>query len=81
MNSTRKQRRMFVLNAKKQYKLGKISKEDYLKLKNEIAQLGIHQHAQLRQSLLEQKGVKIMNSESVDVLDTELEDDFAPDDL
>lgn len=82
MNSTRKQRRAFVLNAKKQWKNGEISKDEYLELKRQIADMGREQHEELRRSILESQGVKIVGEEDIDI-DAELvdEEDFTPEDL
>lgn len=83
MNSTRKQRRAFVLNAKKQWQRGEISKDEYLELKKQIADMGREQHAELRQHVLESQGVKIIGGEDSIDIDAELvdEEDFAPEDL
>lgn len=83
MNSTRQQRRAFVLNAKKQWKRGEISKEAYLELKQQIADMGREQHAELRRHVLETQGVKTMVAETEIDIDAELvdEDDFTPEDL
>jgi len=80
MNSTREQRRNFVKNAKKQWKLGLISKSEYEQLKSDISRMGIEQHENLQQTISENKKGNL-NDNSIDI-DAELvEEDFTPDDI
>ena len=83
MNTTRQQRRMFVNNAKKEWKKGLMSKAEYLEVKASIANMGKEQNETLQQTLLENNGVTVYDTET-SILDTELvdnEDEFTPDDL
>lgn len=81
MNTTRQQRRSFVLNAKKQWKKGLISKQEYETIKKQMADLGRQQHAELTKRIQEEQGVTII-ARNEDILEEELIDgDFAPEDL
>lgn len=81
MNSTRKQRRMFVLNAKKQWKRGEISKQEYLEIKQQISDMGKEQNSNTQRENLENSGVRILDAESIDIDDELVDEDFAPEDL
>ena len=83
MNTTREQRRAFVLNAKRQLKKGEITKAQFNELKKQIANMGKEQHSNLQQTILEQQGVTILGGdETINIdLETELIDDFTPTDL
>jgi acyl-CoA reductase-like NAD-dependent aldehyde dehydrogenase len=81
MNTTRQQRRSFVLNAKKQWKKGLMSKQEYETIKKQMADLGRQQHAELTKRIQEEQGVTII-ARNEDILEEELTDsDFAPEDL
>lgn len=80
MNSSRKQRRFFVNNAKKQWERGEISKDEFLELKKDVKNLGLEKLFEMQQILLEQKGMEITHNENINI-DSELDDDFAPEDL
>ena len=84
MNSTRKQRRDFIKQIKKSNP--NISKAELDDLKKKMAELGKEQHLELQTQMLEQRGGRVLDTESdqlldVSDLDDELVDDFAPEDL
>ena len=81
MNSTRQQRKTFVKNAKKQWKIGAITKEEYKAIRKNISDMGKEQHADLTRQILENNGVTTLDTKTIDILETELEDDFTPEDL
>lgn len=84
MNTTRQQRKSFVKNAKKQWKKGLMTKEEYETIKKQMAELGREQHAALTKRIQEEQGNTIVASHDID-LETELldvdSDDFIPEDL
>lgn len=82
MNSTREQRRTFVKNAKKRWKRGDISKLEYLNIKNQISDMGKEQSIKVNQEIREQKGVKILTADDINLVDELMDDDeFTPKDL
>ncbi len=82
MRTTRDQRRAFIKNAKKAWKQGKMSKAEFDALRKDVNNMGKDQHLQHLEMIREQRGVKVISADTID-LDSELvdEDDFAPEDL
>lgn len=76
MNSTRKQRRDFVLNAKKQYTKGLITKVQFEEIQKQISNMGKAQHDSLQHRLLEGK---LMPTNDIDF--ELVDEDITPDDL
>lgn len=82
MNTTKQQRRAFVLNAKKQWKKGLISKQEYENIQKQMAELGRQQHEALTKRIQEEQSTLIIADQKRDILDIELSDDeFIPEDL
>lgn len=80
MDTTRRERRNFIKMMKK--KNPNMSREELEKLKLEMRNLGIQKFIDQQKEIMERNSVKIVTSESEDVLDAELEDeDYAPEDL
>lgn len=82
MNTTKQQRRAFVLNAKKQWKKGLISKQEYENIQKQMAELGRQQHEALTKRIQEEQSTLNIADQKRDILDIELSDDeFIPEDL
>lgn len=82
MNTTKQQRRAFVLNAKKQWKKGLISKQEYENIQKQMAELGRQQHEALTKRIQEEQSTLNIADQKRNILDIELSDDeFIPEDL
>ncbi len=74
MQSNRHQRREFIKNAKKQWKKGLMSKEQFSQLKKEINDMGKEQHLQHVEEIRANQGIKTLSEDNIDELIDAAED-------